>query len=198
MSGDIEIELPRLLVQLEARLITARTEFDHGEHGGRIGTIAAVAAAVEFIMGIDRLREQDLARPLAMLLGALNDLDDGRQMHLLTPTVHGNRPPDSHAAQAICAYAAWTMDCLMHLGISRSDSASKVARALEAADFSFGQYRGSPRKTVASWRDRLKRGKGRPFEASVWDDLKNELGEGDERVLLQRLTHLTRAARTDD
>ncbi len=87
----------------------------------------------------------------------------------------------------------------MRLGMSRSDSASKVARALEAADFSFGQYRGSPKMTVASWRDRLKRDDGRSFEASVWDDLKkNELGESDERVLLQRLTHLTRATRADD
>ena len=205
MSDDIETDFVHLLARFEKRLISAKSHFEESEHGGRLGAIEAISAAMEFVMGIDRFKKQDLARPLAMLVGALHDLDDGTQAPLLTPKVFGNRPPDSSAVQAVCAYAAWTMDRLMQLGSKRLEAAAKVANTLTAAGFSFGQYKGSPPNTVASWRERLMRGKGRPFEASVWQDLQDNMlqfGTDNQSVLqrelLQTLEHLTRAARTDN
>lgn len=204
ISVQSENEFVALLDRFEQRLKSATHLFVQSENGGRTGVIAAVAAAVELIGAIDRLSHQDLAMPLAMLIGALHDLDDGKQTPLLTPTVFGNRPPDSHAVQAVCAYAAWTMDWLMRLSVKKSDAASKVANTLQAAGFTFGQFRGLPKNTVAAWRDRLKRGNGRAFEASVWQDLQDtdwQIGTVSksalQRDILQMLEHVTRAARAD-
>ncbi len=194
-----------LLDRLEKRLQLARNLFDQSEHGGRAGAIMATGAAVEFVLGIDRLKEQDLARPLAMLMTALSDLDDGKQSPLLAPMVFGGRPPDSHAVQTVRAYAAWTMDWLMQLDCRRMEAASQVATTLKSAGFSFGQYRGSPPNTVASWRDRLRRGKAGSFETSVWKDLlgtpltfgTNKKG-AIRRDFHNRLGHIVRGVRVDN
>lgn len=201
---NVEAQFVSLLDRLEKRLQQARNLFDQSEHGGRAGAILATGAAVEFIMGIDRLKEQDLARPLAMLVGALNDLDDGKQSPLLAPMVFGNRPPDSHAVQSVRAYAAWTMDHLMQLDCRRIEAATQVANTLKSAGFSFGQDRGSPPNTVASWRDRLKQGKAGSFETSVWEDLLGTpLTFGTDnrgairRDFHNRLGHIARCVRVD-
>ena len=201
---NVETLFVSLLDRLEKRLHLARNLFDQGEHGGRAGAIVATGAAVEFVLGIDRLKEQDLARPLAMLMTALSDLDDGKQSPLLAPMVFGGRPPDSHAVQTVRAYAAWTMDWLMQLDCLRMEAASQVANTLKSAGFSFGQYRGSPPNTVASWRDRLRRGKAGSFETSVWEDLlETQLKLGTDnrdalrRNFLRQLGHLARCVRVD-
>ena len=146
-----------------------------------MGALVAVGAAVEFILGIERLRKQDLALPLAMLIGALHDLDDGKQPALLAPAKREGRSPDSHAVQSVRTYAAWTMDWLMRLGSKKSDAARDIAGVLTKIGFSFGQYRGSPPKTVASWRDRLKRSNAAEFEAlAFWDLMESEVTFGTE------------------
>ena len=202
---DVTPDFVHLLDRFEKRLQQARDLFDQSEHGGRAGTILATGAAVEFIMGIERLKKQNLAWPLAMLMGALNDLDDGKQPPLLAPVIYGNRPPDSHAVQSMRAYAALTMDWLMRLGLKKMDAAAKVAGALDGTGCSFGQHRGSPAKTVASWRDRLKQGRALAFETSVWRDLlETPLGFGTSndaalrRDSLAKLEQLVRKTRADE
>jgi hypothetical protein len=93
----------------------------------------------------------------------------------------------------------------MRLGLRKSDAALQVASTLEDANFPFGQRRGSPQKTIASWRDRLKQKKAGPYEASLWRELLAEEPASSptadtaaiRRDLLTRLGHIARAVRAD-
>lgn len=189
------------LEQLERRLQQAKARFDTSGRGGREGAIVAVGAAIEFVLRVDRLRDQDLAVPLAVLMGALNDLDDGRQAEILTPATFSNRHPDDWLTRSIHAHAAATLELLMRQGFGRDEAAAHIARSLKRAGFRFGQRRGDPKNTVINWRAKLNTEKAARFDADQYRDLLEsvEIISSDRaavrRDLLARLEHLVKAFR---
>ncbi|MEQ9349632.1 MAG: hypothetical protein RII27_03750 [Alphaproteobacteria bacterium] len=141
---------------------------------------------------------------MALLMGALHDLDDGILSPMLTPTTFGNRPPSALNTQAVRAHAAINMEWLMQLGCNANDAAKQVAAALSAGGFRSRQKKGPAPATVADWRHRLKKGQGTEIECETFHDLEKgmsiEVPDGSEtsvlrRNLLKKLEQLVRDAR---
>ena len=80
------------LARLERQLQFAQRVFKEGEDHGRIGAIAAINAAAEFVRSIDEFYRDDLAMPLITVSSALTDLDEGAKRHpMLAPKLGGGR-----------------------------------------------------------------------------------------------------------
>lgn len=96
-------------------------------------------------------------------------------MLLTTVEAPGHRPPESIQHEAIKGYAAAGMTLLMEAGMTKKEAASRVVRSIKSwgndlEEVLFTPHGASePWKTVANWRDRIKReDKQKNYAASVY------------------------------
>src|SRR5262245_20129036 len=119
-----------LLERMEARLKLAKQQYELAGFNGRAGMAIAVGACVEFYMGIDSLRKQDLALPLTLLMGALDDLNSGRVADFLKPVNFQNRHQRSGVHSDIRVWSAVTVELLMRLGFREGIATADTERVL--------------------------------------------------------------------
>jgi hypothetical protein len=147
---DPEFEKSESLASLETQLKLA------GKKVGRDAAITALSAVVEFINSIPRLESQSLALPLVLLASALNDLDQGQRVPMLTPTKgFTNRHPDPGAHKMVRAYAIFAVDELIRFGMSVETACNFVVNCLTRAKMPLG--RNFSWKTIQGWRENASR-----------------------------------------
>lgn len=164
---------------LEQHLAAAKALYAAGTNAGRDGAAAAVAAALEFVLSAPDWQARGLHVPLAQLMRALDDLDDGKVVAMLKPAVFAARSPDGGAVQAIRAVAALTLDRLVTLGFPARAVAGEVARTLAQAGFAVGRGTDAGGKTVASWRYRLRRERAKGVERDIYEAFGRDMPGGD-------------------
>jgi len=162
-------KLQNFLARLGEHLAQAQEQYLNGDDGGRSGAIRAIVAAAEFINSIEEFHKRNLSMPLVAASAALADLQVGTVNRMLKPVTFRNRPPDTEARQGLRAYSAASMEVLMRAGYSKQESAEAVARHLVKSKVDVSGDRSALTwRTVAYWRDQVRRSNATSFSASIY------------------------------
>jgi hypothetical protein len=140
----------------------ANQQFIEGDNAGRLGVIAAVSTAIEFLSFFERTT--DLRQPLIALLSAVMSLDDGNVPPLLKPRPRSGGLPASRARESDKALAAGTVHRLCQTGLAKNEAYKKVAKVCREAGLkpgrkgakdSRGQEREITDRTVRGWYEKI-------------------------------------------
>jgi len=146
------------LQRLRSALVEAWKIFEVRSDSGRAAAIMALNGVVDFVENVDELREQHLAAPLAFLAAALGDLGRGSVPRMLEPRqLRGGRPVETYDRVMVKGAAAATISILMASGFGRVESAKGVAAVLRREGVMLGGRRELSWRSVASWRDQMKK-----------------------------------------
>lgn len=166
------------LRELKQGLQEAWRLYDDGKDAGRVGAIRSLRAVHEFLARLEHF-EPELRIPLSMLMGALQELDNGVHPILKPPP-----PPDGGRKRGprrddldrrlLKAEASAAVDRLMSAGMEQSDAERDVAKILKqnGAETRGGTSKSGIRSreiiplTIHKWREDIRDGVRDEFETS--------------------------------
>jgi hypothetical protein len=146
---------------------------------GRIGTVAILNAAVEYLRRDPRIVGRPEWLPLSYRLAevatALLEASEGRATPLTAITRKGGRQKGTRFELSIRAYAIWTLDLMERTGLDRKAAAKMIARKLDRLGVrprgGFRHDSGKGAKvtadTVLAWRARIDARHGRQFDDQI-------------------------------
>jgi hypothetical protein len=143
------VERPAL-IELGDDLLAAQEQMGLNSRGG---AITALQAMIQFVNSFPDWEAKNMSLPLTMLLSALDDLDSGRVVKMLTPKeAIDNRKPDAGVRKVQRAASIFCIEQLRGLGVRSEDACKFVADVLEKAGVAIGGRRDTPPwRTVRSW-----------------------------------------------
>jgi hypothetical protein len=119
----------------------------------RSQAIAVLGSTISLVKAIAPAAAKRIAIPLDQLRFALIELNFGNAVPMLRPRkLKDGRPPDTIARTSLRGLASGVMTVLMDLGLTRKESAERIAAALQAMKFEDVNW-----NTVAQWRDQVLR-----------------------------------------
>jgi hypothetical protein len=124
-----------------------------GEHGGREGAIHALETVVKFLLRVPDVAEKSLQAPLAALLSALMNLDNGARPAMLKPKSSPGRARASALADGAIGSAVFTVNRLRRTGLSAPEAHREVAAIVRETGVtaSRGRDRAVTERTVRGW-----------------------------------------------
>lgn len=164
-----------LLEPLELGLTQALAQMAENE---RNAAKVALEAFLEFIISVPGWDRRGLGDPVFCVLTALEDLDHGRVVSMLSPNPKvRNRKPDAVMRKIFKAYAVFCVDVLCRAGFSVADGCRFVAEVLRENNFPLrGRAESAPWKIVSGWRDGITKLAENDQVRLTLEDLRTELG----------------------
>lgn len=137
--SEFESTLRNCTILLKSAKVQGKTQEQ------RIAMFGAVNAAVTFVRSFDRLKEQDLHKPLELARNGLLDLKNG----ILNPLFRLDNPSnaDSWETKHFKFYCSLAMEELIRAGMKRNSAAAYVASCCPILGLKAGR--------IADWRDKL-------------------------------------------
>jgi len=132
----------------------------------RSQAIAVLDSIISLVNAIAPIAAKQIVVPLNQLRFALIELSFGNVVPMLRPRkLKDGRHPDTIVRTSLRALASGAMTVLMDLGLTRKESAEKVAAVLRSKKLKVANW-----DTVAQWRDQVRR-PGEPHRARGSYDL---------------------------
>lgn len=131
--------------------------FEQGGDAGRIGAIIYLQTAMNFSASFFDDGEVSIG-PIAVIMGALADLDNNVVHPILKPRQLANRSQSGSLRSAIKALAVSTADKLHECGHTRPYSDKMVAISLKKKGFKIERNAPVAAATIAAWRTTIRSG----------------------------------------
>ena len=145
--------LRRSVVHLADALLTIPEDYKSTPESDRSQAIAVLGSIIRLIEAIAPTAGKRIAIPLDQVRFALIELNFGNVVPILQPRkLKGGWARQTVARTSLRGLASGAMEVLMDLGLTRKESAEKVAAVLQAKKFEDVSW-----NTVAQWRDQVRR-----------------------------------------
>jgi hypothetical protein len=159
-------QLQEILAVLCRTLTLQADLFEKGSPKERRSSLQISLAAIESVLTMAfGVNDSKSFMPLRQLSYALEDLNRGKVVPLLTPQKRSRRPPDSISKEAFMASAAACMELFVEAGVARKAAARRVANNLHAQGYSYDRAKRITAQNVEDWRDRMRTGSASEDEA---------------------------------
>jgi hypothetical protein len=159
IERPVEPEKPKLSsaeavgFHLANALLAVPEDYKSTPESDRSQAIEVLGSVINLIKAIAPAAAKRIAIPLDQLRFALIELNFGNVVLMLRPRkLKDGRPRDTIARTSLRGLASGVMTVLMDLGLTRKESAEKIAAVLRAKEFQDVSW-----NTVAQWRDQVLR-----------------------------------------